>query len=93
MNLLSGNVKVRNKKYPIIWTGQNAQHLTERYLDENSLHPFLHVQIQQLAAKSVWEEGKGRTFVCFPIVNEQQYKIVGILHNEFFELKTCYKHG
>lgn len=94
MNLLSGNVKIRNKKYPIVWTGQNAQHLAEKHDSQKSLHPFLHVDVQQISSKAVWEkEGKSRTYTAYPFVQDERYKLIGVLHNQFFEIKTCYKNG
>jgi hypothetical protein len=94
MNLLSGNIKARNKKYPIVWTGQNAQHLAERHVDENSLHPFLHMEVQQMAQTAVWKkEGNTRTYYAKVEVNKGKFWIIGILHSHFFEIKTCYKHG
>jgi hypothetical protein len=93
MNLLSGSIKARNTKYPIVWTGQNAQHLAERHVDENSLHPFLHVEVQQMAQKAKWEKESGRTYYAYVFVGESRYVMFGILHNTFFELKTCYKNG
>lgn len=50
--LLSGTVFFRNRDYPILWNGEFAQHIADKYIKERTRHPFLHVKIQKLLQKS-----------------------------------------
>lgn len=48
MITLNGTLKFRGKKFPIYWTGQHAQHISEAFMNESHVHPFLHIEIQQM---------------------------------------------
>lgn len=37
----SGNVIIRGRKTPIVWTGQFAEHIATNYINEKSVHHFL----------------------------------------------------
>jgi hypothetical protein len=47
MITLNGTVKFRSRRLPIFWTGEFAQHLSERNNELPSTHPYLHVEAQQ----------------------------------------------
>lgn len=48
MIALNGSVNFRNRKLPIYWTGEFAEHLTERNNADPARHPYLHVQAQKM---------------------------------------------
>lgn len=55
----SGNITHRKRKIPIVWNGEQAQHITEEHMKNKGSHPLLHVRIQQLAKKAKkWNKAK-----------------------------------
>lgn len=62
LNLLSGNIKIRKRSVPLLWTGEIAEHVSTNY-NKDSSHNMLHVQIQQMASRSVFLKKKGSRYV------------------------------
>lgn len=55
----SGYITHRDRKVPIIWNGEHAQHIAEEHIKDKGSHPLLHVKIQQLAKQvKSWEQSK-----------------------------------
>jgi len=44
-NLFTGYTRFRNRKYPILWTGSDAQHIAETFI-KNTAEP-LHIDVQK----------------------------------------------
>ena len=91
MNLGSGNITHRGRKMPIVWTGQFAEHVADTYINEKSVHHFLHVDIQQMCQKANFIKDKNSVFVANVIKNNLNYLIVGEIHLNIFYPKTCYR--
>ena len=86
----NGSFKYRNRKYLINWRGENAQHIAEQYINENKLHPFLHVQIQKLLQKAVITK-KGRNIYGIANSDLGIIKIPFIIEGSLAHIKTAYK--
>src|SRR6478735_12661241 len=65
-NLLSGTVKIRSRRVPILWTGQNAEHIADNYVQQqtstkvSNVERILHVEAQKglsSAADHIKQEG------------------------------------
>lgn len=50
MITLNGTVKFKSRKIPIFWTGEIAQHVADNFYNDNALHPYQHIEIQQMLA-------------------------------------------
>lgn len=91
MNLKSGNVNIRSRKIPIVWTGQFAEHVAFTYINEKSVHHFLHVEIQQMCQKAEFTKISKSVYNAYVEKNNILYVIIGELHTNIFYPKTCYK--
>jgi hypothetical protein len=91
----SGYINHRNRKIPLIWDGQHAQHIAEEHIKDSTTHPLLHVRIQQLAKKvKEWENPNRKSkrykgFVTDNETNQRYLVVVEILRNFAFVI-TCY---
>ncbi len=63
MIALNGTVTIRNRKLHIYWTGEFAQHLSERNKQLPSTHPFLHVQAQKLLQNCKYFRKEGKSYI------------------------------
>ena len=90
LNLFSGSVRVRDKRRPILWTGENAKHLTERYANDNERHPYLHVQAQQLLARSELFKAKNGGWLGLIERAKGTFCIPVLIHGQFVEIRSCY---
>jgi hypothetical protein len=59
---LNGIVKIRNRRVPIFWTGQHAQHIAENHIKEG--RP-LHIEVQQAAQKANFKPTLKSNFVGY----------------------------
>ncbi len=50
-SLQSGIITFRGRKIPLYWSGEKAEHLAVDYTNQHHVHPYLHVQAQQLARR------------------------------------------
>ena len=95
MHYNSGYIKHRNRKIPIIWDGQHAQHVAQNYYNQNGSHPYLHVKVQQLAKRvKKWEKVKSTNRRYFGFVKPTKNTRVLVLveiSNNFASIITCYK--
>lgn len=91
MNLRSGSITLRGRKIPIVWTGQFAEHVANNYIMEKSVHPLLHVEIQQLCQKAIFRKERGSVYTASVLQKENTFTIVGEIHLKIFYPKTCYK--
>ncbi|MFN0049118.1 MAG: hypothetical protein ACKVOU_08360 [Cytophagales bacterium] len=93
MSLGSGNITLRGRKVPIVWTGQFAEHVATTSINERSLHHFLHVEIQQMCQKAEFSKVSKSIYTSLVFRNGNTYLIVGELHTKVFYPKTCYKYN
>jgi hypothetical protein len=92
-NFGSGTIGFRNRRLPIVWTGQFAQHVSEKYFDSQEIHPFLHVAIQQAASNIRNWIKSGKKSVYNGYGNYLGINIVVVIEikPKFSNIKTCYK--
>lgn len=90
----NGYVKLPEGKLPIVWTGQNAQHVAENNAHQKRTHPLLHLRIQQLAAVCrEWKKG-GKNRYTGTVINhpyEDKFLVVLEVDSTFASIITCYK--
>lgn len=91
----SGYIKHRNKKIPIIWDGEHAQHIAENFIYDKSIHPLLHVKIQQISKNiKEWKKVKNtkrRFFGVYKQSDKVRYLVIVEISNKFASIITCYK--
>lgn len=91
LNLLSGNVHLRNRKLPILWTGMYAQHLAEEYEKDPHVHPLLHIEAQQTLSKSdILKNKHGRWMGFHPATAGGYYFFPLIIYPKFVVIQTCF---
>ena len=90
LNLLCGSAKVRDKRRPILWTGDNAKHLAERHSQDLDRHPYLHVQAQQTLAHSTLFKAKNGGWSGLLEKEKGTFCIPVILHTNLVEIKSCF---
>jgi hypothetical protein len=93
MITLNGTVKFRSRRLPIFWTGEFAQHLSERNNELPSTHPYLHVEAQQLLQQCIEFKKRGKSFIGIAKKNEQKINIVFFIKTNFAIIKTCYVYA
>jgi len=93
LNLMSGNVSFRNRKLPILWTGQMAQHVAENYIQQPDTHPFLHIEIQQACMfVRIWEKHKNASsYRGYSKINGIDVVVVIEIKVNFVIIKSCFK--
>ena len=100
MNLLSGLVTIRNRKLPLTWNGEKAEHLANEHIKENhypghgpNVHPFLHIDAQQFARRGQLFLQQGKRFIVLAKDSRYPNSIVCVpLQHEgkFVLILTCY---
>lgn len=89
MNLLSGTVRLPTGNLPILWTGENANHLMIRINEARSGHPFNHIEAQQNLKLSKFMVNVYKNRFVGLILNYNSYvSTVFIKHPNFAEIKT-----
>lgn len=90
MNLYSGKVKINNIKYPILWDGEHAEHIAKNYIEDNKIHPFLHIRIQQLLINAITIQTTTGIY-SFNYDSEYGYVVVILIKStNFVRIKTCF---
>lgn len=89
----SGYINHRKRKIPIVWDGEHAQHIAENYVQQKSVHPFLHVEIQKLAKRvERWKKTKAsRRHEGYVKKNDIIFLVVVEISNTFATIITCYR--
>lgn len=90
---LNGSVKFRNRNLPIFWTGEFAQHLSEKNKSEPNTHPYLHVQAQKFLQVCTEFKKSGKSYVGTLEKDGTKILIVFFIKSNFAIIKTCYKLG
>lgn len=93
LDLLSGKITIRNRKLPIVWSGEIAQHITENYIKTPGSHPLLHMDIQKFASKiKKWvRASKGKTYKGYGIFDGINFVVYIVQKPQFAQIKTCFK--
>ena len=90
---LNGSVKFRNRQLSIFWTGEFAQHLAEKHINEPGTHPYLHVQAQKLLQVCTNFKKAGKSYVATIEKNGRKIFVVFFIKSNFAIIKTCYKNA
>ncbi len=86
----SGTIQIRNKKYPLTYSGEKAEHLAQGYIDTPHIHPYLHVAAQQFARKGTLNSKGGKRYTS-AYNNGSHWVIVGLLlQTNFVVICTCF---
>lgn len=96
-NFGSGKVKIGYNTYPIIWTGEHAEHIAENYFIEKGDHIMLHKEIQQCLSGSVILKRSGTNRKYFGLYEHKSYNCIiftaFLLNSSFVSITTSYKMG
>ncbi|MCZ2393286.1 MAG: hypothetical protein LC105_05480 [Chitinophagales bacterium] len=92
----SGYIKHRNRKIPIVWDGEHAEHIAQEHLNDKSTHPLLHIRIQQLAKlvkdwKSIKKGSKRLEGTIIDNLTNTKFLIIIENRSKFVLLITCYR--
>lgn len=92
----SGYILHRNRKIPVIWDGEHAQHIAEEHIKDRGSHPLLHVKIQQLAKQvEKWNKVKpnSKRYEALVIENStgNRFLVVIEIWSKFAYIITCYR--
>ncbi len=90
---LNGLVKFRNRNLPIYWTGEFAQHLSEKHIAEPHTHPYLHVQAQKLLQVCTDFKKAGKSYIATIMKDDKQIIVIFFIRTKFAIVKTCYVYG
>lgn len=93
MITLNGLVKFRNRRIPIFWTGEFAQHLSEKNNNEPDTHPYLHVQAQKLLQVCTEFKKAGKSYVGTIKKDGRKMFVVFFIKSNFAIIKTCYNNA
>lgn len=92
----SGFILHRNRKIPVIWGGEHAQHIAEEHIKDRGSHPLLHVKIQQLAKQvEKWNKAKlnSKRFKgnVIDADSKKEFLVVVEIWSKFAYIITCYR--
>lgn len=91
---LNGTVKYRNRRLPIHWTGEIAEHVADNFIHQNNTHPYLHLQIQKMLQKCKNFFVKRGSIIALCIAPDgRKTCVVFIIKSNLAVIKTCYLHG
>ena len=93
MIALNGTVKLRNRRIPIFWTGEFAQHLAEKNVEEPTTHPYRHIQAQKLLQVCVECKKTGKSYVGTVKKDGLKIFVIFFIKSNFAIIKTCYRDG
>lgn len=93
MITLNGSVKFRSRRLPIFWTGEFAQHLSEKNISEPHTHPYLHVQAQKLLQVCTEFKNNGKSYIGIINKNGKEFYVIFFIKSKFAIIKTCYIYG
>lgn len=93
MIILNGTVKFRNRKLPIFWSGEFAQHLSERNKQLPVTHPYLHVAAQKLLQQCSEFKKEGKSFIGITQKNGKKIYVPFFIKSNFAIIKTCYVYA
>ncbi|MFZ4056978.1 MAG: hypothetical protein ACOYKE_02515 [Ferruginibacter sp.] len=65
LNLGSGIITRNNKRLPLCWDGEHAEHLAIKHSTEPGIHPFLHQYAQKIAKYGKEAKAKGQKYYRF----------------------------
>lgn len=90
----NGYITLRNRKLPIVWVGQFAQHIASNHQQDPKGHPLLHVRIQQLAkAAKEWQKKGAKRYISIVADGPggDVFAVVIDVHSKFVSIVTAYK--
>ena len=93
MITLNGSVKFRNRLIPIFWTGEFAQHLSQKNTTEPETHPYLHVQAQKMLQVCTEFKKSGKSYIGTVKKGGMKIFVVFFIRSNFAIIKTCYKNA
>lgn len=91
MITLNGSVKFRNRRLPIFWTGEFAQHLADKNKSDPRTHPYLHLQAQKLLQVCTEFKKSGKSYIGIINKNGLEFYVIFFIKSNFAIIKTCYK--
>ncbi len=80
---LNGSVKFRNRRLPIFWTGEFAQHLSEKNSNEPKTRPYLHVQAQKFLQVCTKFKKSGKSYVGNIKKNGREVYVIFFIKSNF----------
>ena len=90
MITLNGTVKFRSRRLPIFWTGEFAQHLADKNIQQPDTHPYQHLQAQKILQVCSNFEKSGKSYVGTVVKNGKKVFVVFFIKSNFAIIKTCY---
>ncbi|MES2773392.1 MAG: hypothetical protein V4722_04370 [Bacteroidota bacterium] len=91
---MNGTVTYRNRKLPIFWGGENAEHIADNFVHRNNTHPYLHVAIQRMLQKSKNSIVKRGSVIAWCTAGDgRKTCVVFVIKGNLAVIKTCYLHG
>ncbi len=90
MITLNGSVNFRNRRLPIFWTGEFAQHLAEKNKTQPVTHPYLHVQAQKLLQVCTDFKKTGKSFIGTINKDGKKIYVIFFIKSNFAIIKSCY---
>lgn len=90
MKTFCGTTKLRTKKLPILWTGQNAEHIHHNYIKDPNHRP-LHVETQKALQTAANMLIRANTYVGVKEESNHSVVITWYKNGSFAEVKTVMK--
>lgn len=92
----SGYINHRNRKIPIVWNGEHAQHIAEEFIKDKGSHPLLHIRIQQLAKMvKKWDKANLKSKRLEGLITDsltsKRFLVIIEINNNFANIITCYR--
>jgi hypothetical protein len=88
--MLSGNITIRNKVFPLTWSGEKAEHLAQGYIDTTHVHPYLHVAAQQFARKGELKSNGGKRYFTMNNTATEYVCVTMLLQGKFVVICSCF---
>lgn len=90
LNLLSGIITIRNRKLPLTWSGEKAEHLATDHSDYKDIHPFLHMKAQQFAKAGRLDHQGGKRYLSYKNIGGNDWVLVPLqVEGKFVLILSC----
>lgn len=91
MNTYCGTTKLRTRKLPILWTGQNAEHIHDNHVADPEHRP-LHLEIQKALQAAGNHPLRAKTYVGIKEESGHTIAVTWYKISNLAEVKSAMKH-